>query len=335
MAITQSRPDLDLSTETRSGRSEGRRRFVAFLLSLLLPPALVYLATFALIMVPAFSYERWGLSQWGPVLEFSFQARQENADVLIFGDSSAFLGIDPRLIDAQLGIKSVVLPNTVGSLPVTGEMSLRRYLSQNKPPRLLVLYFSPWNLDYEHTIGDRFLFEGEEMLLHNGSLGEIAAFARRKPLDLLAFPLRLHSTIGPHILGVVLHHPDRQALTAKAQGHVDYTEPHPPLTAPCHLPNAFLAEQSDASIQALMRKYATAQTRVIVYLAPIPQCVNAPMLLTHDFGHLGAAAPFTLPAASFSSDGFYAHIEPSAVNTASELLIQALRRDVNLAGGGA
>jgi len=36
-----------------------------------------------------------------------------NADMVIFGDSSAFLGVDPRLVEQQLHIKSVVLPMAI------------------------------------------------------------------------------------------------------------------------------------------------------------------------------------------------------------------------------
>ncbi len=299
-----------------------RWSFAGFLAWLLLPSAVLYLLVFAVILVPAARFERWGPTEWGPVLQFAFDAR-EDAEVLVFGDSSAFLGIDPRAVNAALHVRTVVLPNTVGSLPITGKIALDRYLSQNRAPRLLVLYFTAWDLNYGATAKTRVFFEGEEMLLHNGTRAEILEFARQHPLEFLAFPFRFNSTLGLHLVRTVLRHEDRERQTAEALGHADYMEPYPPLQRTCALPADSVRAHAEDSVQALVRRYTTAETKVVVYLAPMPDC-NGAETVRRDAG-LRHAAPAVLPAEMFASDGLFAHPVPRAVPVTSALFAEFLR----------
>ena len=297
------------------------RRFVGMLL---LVPTIVYIATFPLAMIPALRFDRWGGSKWAPVLNFGFHADHQNADIVIFGDSSAAVGVDPRVLDAQLGIRSVVLPNTLGSLPVTGDMALRRYLEHNTSPRLIVFYFSPWDLDYNQPGGEKFLFEGEQMLLRNGSWHDIASFASAHPLALLAFPWQANSMLGMKNVWMTLRS-DRQRDTERARGHIDYNDPAGTLQAPCEITAADIRESSSASVEQLMSRYAARGLHVAVYLAPIPACSNSGEITNRDFAPLGAAPPATLPPADFAADGMFAHILPPFVPASSQLFVDALR----------
>ena len=81
------------------------------------------------------------LSRLGQVLDYSYRATNQNADVVVFGDSAALYNIDPARLSASLGLKVINLPNTRDSLVVAGDETLRRYLRNNRPPRLIVLYF--------------------------------------------------------------------------------------------------------------------------------------------------------------------------------------------------
>ena len=300
------------------------RQFARSLGWLLLIPAVVYLLTFPIVMIPRLGFSRLGISKFGPVLDYGFDVRNVNADVVIFGDSSAFIGIDPRVVDAELGVKTVVIPNTVGSLPVLGVMPLQRYLTHNRPPRLLVLYFSPWNLDYNDPKRRDLLFEGEEILFRHGSWREIARFARRKPAEVLTFPFKVYSTLGWNNLSYALHHRDREQSTDALMGHMDYAFAYPPMAAPCKLLASGLSSAGDASVRALVNKYTNAGTQVRVYLAPIPGCSNAGAALQHSFQDLAAARPIVLPPSWFVGDDADAHIRPVAVAANSRLFVKRL-----------
>lgn len=292
-----------------------------YLWRVLLIPALLYPIAFLLVCMP--SYEHWATSQWGPMLEYPFDTHA-NADVVLFGDSSAFLGIDPRIVDAQLGIKSVVLPDTVGSIPVTGDRPLAAYLAHNRRPRLIVFYFSAWNLDFAHTATGR-LFEGEEMMFRHMDAREISVFGLQHPFEMIEFPFRLYSTFGPKMVSSVWHHVDREKITAEALGHADYTEPFPPLNGSCQIPANYLANIGSDSVRELVRRYTTPGTRVMVYLAPIPSCSNSAKVLARSFVGVGAVPPKPLPAASFAGDPYYAHVLPDSVRASSILFANALK----------
>lgn len=306
-------------THPQSRRQERSCRRFFFWLFLI--PAILYLSAIPLVRMP--SYERWGLSHWGPMLDFPWHTQGLNADVVIFGDSSAFLGVDPRLVDSQLSIKSVVLPNTVGSLPVDGDQALEYYLAHNTRPRLVVLYFTAWDLDYAASKDTRF-YEGEEMLLRHDTPAQIARFAIAHPLELPAFPLRNYSTVGPTILKTLLRGDDREARTAAALGHVDDTEDYPPTSPDCQLPARFLDADKATSVQALAQKYRARGYQVAVYLAPMPACWNAAHFANQTYNGLAIAPPAFLPPTSFKQDGFYAHMMPESVAASSRLFANAI-----------
>ena len=308
-------------SNVRTSIERERRPFLRFLLFLLAPPLLVYFAAFPL--VKSASFEQWCPSKWGPMLEWPFDAKKQDADIVIFGDSSAFLGVDPRIVSQELGVKSVVLPNTIGSLPVIGDLALRHYLAHNRPPKVIVLYFSTWNLDFDNAQNVR-LFEGEEMLLRHSSWQSIKEFGTHHPLEILAFPLRLYSSFGPIMMKSLLHREDRERTTAGALGHVDDYEDFPALSATCDLPASYFNAHSESSVIQLRKQYSSPQTRVMIYLAPVPRCRNTDSFVQQASASFEVPGPAQLPPSGFVGDGYYAHIEPSSVAASSRLLAEAL-----------
>ena len=307
-----------MSSQVPCAAAPERRRsrvFIAFLLWTFLIPVLLYLPVIPLVRTEA--YMRWWPSHWGPMLDFAWNSSGQDADVVVFGDSSAFLGIDPRFINQQLGIKSVVLPNTVGSLPVTGDKPLQAYLSQNRKPRLIVLYFTAWDLSYADAKDSR-LYEGEEMLLRHGTIAEIWRFASQHPLELPAFPLRNYTSFGVAILKKILTGHNRARETADALGHVDDQENYPPLQAACTLPSRYIGTTESESVRNLASHYRALGYQVAIYLAPIPDCRNAAEISGRSYSAIGALPPQTLAPSCFLQDGFYAHVQPRSVPLTSK-----------------
>ena len=302
--------------------SPGTRQYVRYLLWAAVLPAILWVAAFPLVC--SRSYEDWGETEWGPVLEFPYQAGTPDADVVVWGDSSAFIGLDPRVVNRELGIRSVVLPSTVGSLPVIGDDPLRSYLAHHRQPRLIVLYFSAWNLDFSHAAPGR-RFEGEEMMLRHASVGESLRYGLRHPLEWIAFPIRLYSTFGSKMLLEMLHGRSRARDTAASLGHAPFNEPYGILQDLCRIPDAYLKERGSESVEELQRRYSTPGTEVMVYLAPIPDCSNSGVLQHRSFAALGAEPPAALPPTDFAADTYYAHIWPGQVPVASAVFAKALR----------
>lgn len=320
MASTQQLASPE-STELGMEPRQAKRRYVLYLLCALLIPGVLWLAAFPLVC--SRSYEQWGRTEWGPVLEFPYQAGTPDANVVIFGDSSAFIGIDPRLVNQQLGIHSVVVPSTVGSLPVTGDAPLRAYLAHHKKPRVIVLYFSAWNLDFGHAAPGR-MFEGEEMMLRHGSAAEILQFELHHPLELIAFPIRLYSTFGSTMLVEALHHRSRSADATEALGHAPFDEPYGTLQDLCRIPAPYLKQYGADSVQELRSRYQAQGMDVMVYLAPVPNCTNSGTLHDRSFAAASASPPALLPPTDFAGDAYYAHILPAQVPVASQIFAKAL-----------
>ncbi|GAA3762259.1 hypothetical protein [Terriglobus aquaticus] len=310
------------------------RQFARSILWVLAVPLAVYLLTFPLVMMPGSGFSRLGVSKFGPVLDYGYNVRHADADVVIFGDSSAFIGIDPRVVNATLGTKALVIPNTIGSLPVLGDIPLQRYLSHNRPPRLLVLYFAPWNLDYNDPRRHDLLFEGEEVLFRHGSLRDILRFAMRKPAEFLTFPLKVYSTLGWNTLSFTLHQGDREHNTDATLGHMDYAFDFPPMPDTCHLVAHGMWKTGDASVRALMQKLSTPQTQVKVYLAPIPGCSDALYAVEH-MGQPIGAKPLILPPSWFAGDDANGHIRPDHVAENSLLFAKTIAPWVQQAHIGA
>ena len=293
-------PESPAEFLTAPGPHAQPKPYVRFFFWLFLIPSLLYVT--AIPLVRTAGYYRWAPSHYGPVLDFAFNTQNQNADVVLFGDSSAFLGIDPHMVNRELNLKTLVLPNTVGSLPVLGDRALDFYLAHNKRPRLIVLYFTAWDLDYAHS-SEQHLYEGEEMLLRHGTAAQILAFAREHPLEIAAFPLRSYSSLGPGVLKSLLRGTNREQQAAGALGHTDDTEDYPPLTAGCTIPARDVDQQRTDTAEALVSKYKAQGYAVAVYLAPVPACTNANTFASRTYNRLALAPPAVLPAGDFLGDG--------------------------------
>lgn len=296
-------------------------RFAFYLVVLLLPTFLAYLLPILLLRLP--SFETWGGSIYGPALDFTFHAANQNADVVLFGDSSALYGINPTLITRETGLSTINLPNTIGNFTVLDDLGLTRYLRANRPPRLIVLYFSTWDLDYR-SLHYAQVMEGEEMLFRNGTLPEIWAYARRHPTDTLLFPIEMYSAAPKPALMAHLRHEDRVAAISATMGHLDAQSFRAHVEDPCTILPELVGRTGFNSAQILARRYATSQTKILIFVAPIPACTNASQVLNRSWSALPGAPPNLMKPSFFMQDGYYTHLDPSGVPEASHALAQAI-----------
>ena len=304
-----------------------RPRFAAALACVLLIPAIVYVLVFAAALTRWSGLRSLGLSKFGTVLDYGWEVRNVDADVLIFGDSSAFLGVDPRVVQATLHRRTAVLANTIGSLPITGNLVLQRYLQHNRRPAVLVLYFTPWNLNYGTSKRHDFLLEGEEELLRYGTWREIAHAVAAYPLEFLAFPFQEMESLGPEQLRRFVHHDEarREQEVRQAFGHWSYGFAFLPTSPDCLLKPEYTTPTAHNTIRQMKEQYARMGMQVVVYLAPVPDCANTAPILRASYTDVQAAKPAALPPSWFANDGFAAHILPPYVQQTSELFAGTLR----------
>jgi hypothetical protein len=311
------------STATPVSSADTPDRLRRYLVWLLAFTTAMWLLPFMLVCLPGFL--RWSGSNYGPMLEYSFASRA-NADVVIFGDSSALFGIDPLQMSAQLGLKTINLPNTMSSLPVTDDMALRQYLSHNASPRLIVFYFSPWDLNFANVQNPDRLFDGEEMLLRHGSKRQIVDYSETHLREIAMFPFKFYTMNSVSVSLSGLWHWRQTPAIGPAMGHASLDLPQSKiLKRPCELRVSVMQNAPFESGEALERRYSTDKTKVLFFMAPIPSCVNDGTLATLPYSTLHAAPPKEMDPSFYDDDGYFSHLDGRGVPEATNSLIAAVR----------
>ena len=318
-AISQTETGADDHLRSSASARSDMLRYLMIVLGVM---GLMWAAPFVLVRSGA--YDRINPSFYARPLNYPFSSAVNGADVLLFGDSTALLGIDPSQMSSSLGLKVVNLVNTQPSLVVNDDLTLRRYLSSNRPPKVIVFYFAPWDFDYGNTdFHARPTYEGQELLLRQGTRGELLAFTRKHPEDAIIFPLRFYATA----LQLMLHHISRsnQEVQLKStHGHVDNMDTTA-LPSSCSFSPLLLDNIRFAWVRSLGAKYATPQTKVLFYVAPVPSCSNVAGVIARPYNELPAAAPEQVPPGFFSNDIRYVHPLPFAVSRLTSDLTAAVR----------
>ena len=94
------------------------------------------------------------------------------------------------------------------------------------------------------------------MLVRHGSSSQILQFAVRHPRELLYFPFRVYSGLGPGALVHLLRSSSAVPEVFGFRGHVANHLPYPPLASDCRIPEANIREEDrTASVRDLIRKY--------------------------------------------------------------------------------
>ncbi len=301
---------------------EARRAMTRYLLTVLLVVSVLYLVPLALVRTEFYAHR--SLSYYSRPLNYAFQTPVKDADVILFGDSTVLLGINPSQMSSDLGVTVLNLPNTHGSLMVNDDLPLRRYLSHNRPPKLIVFYLAPWDFDYGHTSFEAIpVFEGEEVLAAQGTFKEIASFAAKHPADAALFSLRFYADSWEFLMHKVSHAGQEETL-ASTHGHIENTDPSV-LASPCTFPPVLLDNIRFEWVKALGEKYTSPQTRVLYFVAPVPSCTNVSVLLNHRYDALPAALPVLLPPETFVRDIRYIHPHPDAVPQITRNLSDSVR----------
>lgn len=289
---------------------------------------LIYL--FPLVALRSGMKRQWFLSYWGGIVDTTYRDQHQDADIVIFGDSTAVTNIDPVRMTRDLGAKVLVLPNVSTSLPVSGYAPLVGYLRTNKQPKLIIFYLSGWDLDFLHNPFTEIVEEGEEMLLVHGSWHELLHYAAAKPKKMLMFPLHFYGSSN-HVADLLYLRPHEAATLV--QGHIVLL-PHPTAMQKDCIFNLGRIQSGvkDTSAVEGVNQFTTPGTQTMVFISPIPRCKYLDEV--EKLQHPGLQMPplQVLPAASFREDGWQAHMLSTAIGPSTNYLETAIRQ--KLAGTG-
>jgi len=321
--MTEIPQDSSSELDLKSVRPTVWHRYLGVLLSI---SAVLYLPPLALVRMA--NYEQWCSTPDSPILDYSFHTAGENADIVIFGDSSAHHGLNPNLVTQSTGLKTVNLPGSLSELIIDDDMPLRYYLAHNRPPRLIVLYFTAWNFDYGHDdLSIDPTYDGMELLLRNGSSDQITRFAVRHPGYALQFPLMFYRANLNSLLFRRKVLRDETEEVFATHGHVDSIGLlH--AASNCVIPDRLIKRIHSGTVEQLLGRYQSSQTKVLVYIAPIPGCANARAVINTTHRSISFAPPRALPPNLFLDDAYYAHIFAEGVPLATQDLVDAIRAEL-------
>ena len=257
----------------------------------------------------------------GSILDHGHHLAGENADIILFGDSTIMFGVDTVRLSQELGLKVLNLPNTYGSLANTGDWALREYLASNKPPRLIVFQTAPWNMDF-NQVPNPAPYEGDEEIVRHADWREFVRFTWAYPRQILLFPFRFYAVNTP-LTSVTGDH--RPHLASVTQGYTPNL-----LTATLHPGCVFAGIQEEehgtGSVEHLLRAYRSPTTKTIAYLSPLPACRNVDPIAGYHYPGFDIAPPVVIPPEYISADFTHAHPTAKWVPYTTDLLAKVIRK---------
>jgi hypothetical protein len=265
-------------------------------LSLLLAPALILI----LITVPWTRYAAVAPGKWMmPEMDYRYTLRNVNADVVIFGDSTGLVSLDPLVMRQDLHQSVVNVASLSSVFSVQLDDMLDHYLQYNKRPKLLVVSLSPWELRVDH-VNPNNSYEGIVMLIRHGTWSQIRQFTLHHPVVMLSFEFQaLRSLLNP------IPNQDADLQHGLLGKHLGFAPIEPPsLEHPCKTLSNYQDPQiPDGLPEHFYQKYSSAGTKVLVLMAPVPDCTGSEEF-RHPLPHNAWLVPsLILPADEIGGDG--------------------------------
>jgi hypothetical protein len=242
-----------------------RRSYVYYCLAIALVP--IISVTGSLLIARSSWYVRHQRNSYLAISDYPFTLKNSNCEVIIYGDSSALTGVSPPVIEAVTSLRTcnIAQPNT--ALAIVGTFALDSYLQNNARPRFLIFQFAAPDFAPRDPNGRLYEEGALQLTRHKLDLKTFQLFLRH-PMQTLEF--------SEFILRTALVERDwtedtyHRAWTQIQTTHGLFTAPGPPLKT-C-VGDLEVKAPDAAWILQLRSKYSREGTRVLVYVAPYPEC---------------------------------------------------------------
>ena len=133
-----------------SGRT---RSLYLYLLPMVASPLLMIAAAF--FIIPTTWFIQHSGNTYLENLAYATKLKNVDCPVVVWGDSTAMVGVDPALIKARTGLTTCNIAEFKGMALVTQTLLLDEFLEHNRRPRYLVILFAPeamfMNTDWSKT----------------------------------------------------------------------------------------------------------------------------------------------------------------------------------------
>jgi hypothetical protein len=274
--------------------------FFAFLLGTVAVLAAGMAVAVAILRQPGYAAEISDPSL--AVQEKAFQDRDQACDVLIDGDSTASIGVDPRVITAQTGLSACNIASTRPIFDALGTLHLDAWLAHNSRPRVLVLQFGPEIFYREPSWEHIQPVAPYVMLLHNVSVdAAVRAMVFHPASSLRALQVVFKLRYFPPGPAALAHRREVYARTLAAfhesRGRLNLELPA--LSACDSKPLLLYGPLDSAWIKQLREKYEARGIITLVNSSPIPECDPQLAKFQHDLAPFLDADTKAMPIGLF------------------------------------
>ncbi len=198
--------------------------------------------------------------------DYAFSLKHVNCDIVIYGDSTAVTGIDPKVVSRATGLKACNIAQSQSIFEVLGPLALDTYLQNNTAPKYIVMQFAPETLVRGRD--DFFWPEGLTLLLRRHSVFEALPTLVRHPIQTYNFAMW---AIKTEVDSFRHPQPDFSQTTAIFQSHEGLLIlPKPPQTR-CTNQVKYVAP-TQSWVTQMRQTYTSAVTKVFIDVSPIPDC---------------------------------------------------------------
>lgn len=259
-----------------AGPRPSKGRYQAYILALLLIP-LAFLGS-SILIVRSTSFPVVSADPFLLNLDYAFDLKHVDCEVVIFGDSTALTGIDPTTIERYTGLKTCNVAQSRSALEIIGLFALDEYLKENAAPKYLVMQFSPETLAHD---GKNFFWpEGLTLLLRKKSFVEALPVLLAHPVETYNFAIW---AIKASVNATIHRLPDFRSTEAIFRSHNGLLIlPKAPQTA-C-TSNPPYAPPKPSWVRSLREKYTLNNTRVLIDVSPLPACAPNAARIAADVG---------------------------------------------------
>jgi hypothetical protein len=306
-------PEADTQTRAGSAMPRSRLRVYWYLLPLLLGPLLFLLTAFFLLPTRWFAYHSRDI--WLESIGYGDKLQNVNCQILVYGDSTAEVGVDPGLMERSTGLKTCNIAQPEGLNLLSQNIVLDRYLSHNTSPRFILFLFAAEDFNPAAARKDHGLFEAITYRMRDNDKFPVLLQLMRHPEDYFRWSyVGLHMALDGFLRMREAH--DREDVREQRKGQLKIDESQ---MTRCTDSNRLNPPDKNWAA-ALRSRYARPNTTILVYAMPLPSCDPGILRVQQQLQRVTDAPVQQLPANVFYSDG--SHVNAAGSAMLSEMLSQ-------------
>jgi hypothetical protein len=287
------------AADSGASKPRERRRFALYLLPVVGFPLLLMIAAF--VIVPTRWFDLHSKNTYLANLGWGANLAGRDCKILIYGDSSALVGLDPAVIREQTGLATCNVAEFEGVTLVTHTWLVDQFLERNARPRFIVFFYTP----------EDFSTPNDWASTNVGTFEAVSFALEHERTWRTAMELGTHPSItlgwAEQGMRMLMENPRAKAVDADATHVRETRDGQLPVTSSgimrCdgsrheRLPDA-------AWVSDLRKRYGTDGTTVIVDATPSVDCdPSLGFFREHLDGLIDDGPLETIPIANFSNDG--------------------------------